>query len=198
MPSFTRVSLIVTLCVGRNLAAQPSFSPSMALLALPSELREEAAIMTYGEDGLFEVLRHGTNDWFCIADRPGDQRFSVECHPPAMRAYLERQSVLRNTVQRAERDSTVMEEMKTGALVLPNAVVSWNIQGTVNERSGVPDSVRIWNELRVPYATARETGLSIEDAGEDPWLMSEGRYSAHIMVRWRYVPWQEFIRSHKR
>ena len=78
MPSFTRVLLLVTLCVGRNLAAQPSFDPSMALLALPSELRQEAAIMTYGEDGLFEVLRHGTNDWFCIADRPGDQRFSAQ------------------------------------------------------------------------------------------------------------------------
>lgn len=160
-----------------------------ALLALPPHRRAGTAIVAYTAEGTFETVREGTNGLFCITDRPDNDRFSVSCHPESMRAYLEFVSQL--TEDPAARNRTLEEVVQSGSVALPAGAHSHLISGTLNPVTGVPDSVTIWSEVALPFATPEETGLDVQDAGEAPYLMSAGRYSAHVMIDTRKAAWQD-------
>src|SRR5688572_4916183 len=51
-----------------------------ALLAAPTEDRENATVYGYSEKGEFIVLRKGTNEMVCLADDPAQQNFNVSCY----------------------------------------------------------------------------------------------------------------------
>jgi Zn ribbon nucleic-acid-binding protein len=162
-----------------------------ALLSLSPDLRETAAVMKYTEDGLLQSVRAGTNGFFCVMDRPGDDRFSVECHPESIRAYVERRQHLYLKGGRALRDSLLAIEVKSGKVNLPTGAISHFISGALNPDTGVPDTVRVWDEIDVPFAEPKTTGHTTENAGAAPWLMSEGTVGAHIMVDYRKVAWTD-------
>jgi len=63
------------------------------------------------------------------------------------------------------------------------------ISGPINAETGVPDSVRVWSEIAVPFAGSEKTGLTLEDAGEAPWMMRPNHYGAHIMIDYSTVAW---------
>ncbi len=177
-----------------NLHGQEAPNLETALLPLPEELRAEATILILTDTREFEVLRAGSNGFFCIADQPGDDRFSVNCHPESLRTFLERRRSY-PADSRAERDSVLTAEILAGLLAVPNGALSWYMQANINEETGVPDEVTVWNELTAPFATTDATGMGTVDAGAVPWLMSAGRYSAHIMVGRRTVVWSELVGS---
>lgn len=162
-----------------------------AVLPLPSNMQSGATVLIYSTDGTLKVLRSGTNGLFCIADNPNDERLSVECHPQSLRAYLERRRQLSLTENSATRDSLLTIEIKAGTLQLPAGAISHFISGTINPQTGVPDSVSVWSEIAVPFAGPETTGLTLENAGEAPWMMRPNHYGAHIMVDYRTVAWAE-------
>ena len=87
-----------------SLHGQQALDLETAVLPLPAELRAEATILILTDTREFEVLRAGSNGFFCIADQPGDDRFSVNCHPGSLRTFLERRRSY-PADSRAERDS---------------------------------------------------------------------------------------------
>lgn len=177
-----------------SLFGQEVASLETAVLPLPEELRADATILIVTESRELKVLREGSNGFFCIADRPGDDRFSVNCHPESLRTFQERRRSYASDA-RAERDSILTADILAGLLAVPSGALSWYMQGDINAETGVPDEVTVWNELTAPFATTEATGMGTEDAGPVPWLMSAGRYSAHIMVGVRTVPWDEVVGS---
>jgi len=160
-----------------------------AVLPLPANLQSDASVVTYTAEGTLRIIRLGTNGFFCIADIPDDQRFSVECHPESMRAYLERRRQLSLTETRTVRDSLLTREIQEGKIELAVGTLSRFISGQINPETGVPDSVRVWSEIAVPFAGPEKTGLTLEDAGEAPWMMRPNQYGAHIMIDYSTVAW---------
>ena len=161
----------------------------MLRLRFCHSLQSDASVVTYTAEGTLRIIRLGTNGFFCIADIPHDQRFSVACHPESMRAYLERRRQLSLTETRTVRDSLLTGEIQEGKLELAVGTLSRFISGQINPETGVPDSVRVWSEIAVPFAGPEKTGLTLEDAGEAPWMMRPNQYGAHIMIDYATVAW---------
>ena len=161
----------------------------LAVLPLPDTLRAEATVLQYS-GGQRTVLRRGTNGLTCVADDPSDQRLSLECYPSSIDGYMHRRRELRaEGVRGSEFRSILGAEVRSGRLFLPTGVMIRNLNGTISATSGVPDSVRVWSEMLVPFGDPLELGIPEFDAGLDPWMMSAGTVGAHVMVRYRSVPW---------
>ena len=82
----TLLSLILIASLPEVGMCQTDVDVETAVLPLPENLQSDASVMTYTAEGTLRIIRLGTNGFFCIADIPDDQRFSVECHPESMRA----------------------------------------------------------------------------------------------------------------
>ena len=164
---------------------------ALAVLPLPDTLRAKATVVQY-EDGVRALLRRGTNGLTCVADQPNDLRLSLVCYPTSIDPYMDRRRELRaEGLRGAEFRAILGAEVRTGQLYLPTGVMIRNVSGPINPDSGVPDSVRVWSEMFVPFADAGELGIPEFDAGLDPWMMSAGTVGAHVMVRYRSVRWDE-------
>ncbi|NND73329.1 MAG: hypothetical protein HKN43_17270 [Rhodothermales bacterium] len=135
----------------------------------------------------------GESRYTCFNDKPGDDRFSVQCHPDTLVPYLTELASFPAGTDRAIRDSVLTARYESGLLDLPSGAISGFISGPVNPLTGTPDSVRVWSEIAIPFATAVTTGLTTANAGEQPWLMSEGRIGAHIMIDYRRVAWADLF-----
>jgi hypothetical protein len=170
-------------------ASQRPDPVATAVLPLPDTLRPGATVIDYEDN---EVLRRGTNGITCLTDRPGDNRLSLLCYPSAVEGYMRRDRQLSAEGIRGNESRAILHaEVKTGALYLPSGVLVRNVSGLLNEATGVPDSARVWSEFLLPFADPTALGIPEFDAGLDPWLMSAGRVDAHVMVRYRWVPWDE-------
>ena len=158
---FTFLSLIIIVVALPEIGiCQTDVGIETAVLPLPANLRSETSVMTYTPGGTLRIIRSGTNGFFCIADNPDDERFSVACHPESMRAYLERRRQLSLNETRTVRDSLLTEEIREGKIELAVGTLSRFISGPINPETGVPDSVRVWSEIAVPFAGPEKTGLT--------------------------------------
>lgn len=188
----TRAVLFVCLLGGISAppaAAQLNDPTATAVLPLPDTLRAGATVVNYSDN---QVLRRGTNGITCRTDRPGDDRLTLLCYPSAVEGYMRRDRELRAEGIRGDEYRAILNaEVKTGELYLPSGTLLRNVSGLLNEATGVPDSTRVWSEFLLPFADPTALGLPEFDVGLDPWLMSAGRVDAHVMVRYRWVPWDE-------
>ena len=138
------LSLIIVASLPEGGFCQTNVDIKTAVLPLPENLQSEASVMTYTPEGTLRTIRPGTNGFFCIADNPDDQRFSVACHPESMRAYLERRRQLSLNETRTVRDSLLTEEILEGKIELAVGTLSRFISGPINPETGVPDSALSW------------------------------------------------------
>ncbi len=160
-----------------------------AVLPLPQDLREGATIIDQTAES---ILRRGSNGFTCLADVPHDDRLSLQCHPSAVEPYMRRGRELSSEgIRGSEQRSVLAAEVRTGRLYLPTGAMLRLISGPINVEVGVPDSVRVWSEFLFPFGTTTELGIPATDQGLDPWMMRPGDVGAHVMVRYRSVPWSE-------
>ena len=171
------------------LAAQLTDPVATAVLPLADTLRAGATVVNYADN---QVLRRGTNGITCLTDRPADNRLSLVCYPSAVEGYMRRgRELSAEGIRGNEYRAILGAEVKTGALYFPSGVLLRNVSGTINDATGVPDSVRVWVEFLLPFADAAALGIPLFDSGLDPWMMSAGTVAAHVMVRYRWVTWDE-------
>ena len=160
-----------------------------ALLPLPASLREGATVIDRPDES---VRRRGSNGLTCLTDVPGNAGLSVQCHPSIIEPYLRRgRELSAEGIRGTELRSILAAEVRTGRLYLPTGAMIRNLSGTINVETGVPDSVRVWSEFLVPFASTIDLGIPDTDQGLDPWMMRPGDVAAHAMVRYRSVPWSE-------
>ena len=199
MRAFVKCFPLLSLIIIGSLPAvgmcQTDVGVETAVLPLSANLQSDASVVTYTSEGTLQIIRAGTNGFFCIADNPEDQRFSVACHPESMRPYLERHRRLSLTETRSVRDSLLTQEIQEGKIELAVGTLSRFISGPINAETGVPDSVRVWSEIAVPFAGPEKTGLTTEDAGEAPWMMRPNHYGAHIMIDYSTVAWGDIKKA---
>ena len=180
--------LVVSAVDSAAQAVKPEAQIAGALAAAPEDRREGATVMGYTDGGELTVLREGTNELFCLADEPGDDRFHVSCYHRSLEPYMARGRALEaEGLDGTERLRIRHEEADAGTLEMPSAPAGlYNLGGESAifdpETGRVEGGHWVWS-IYIPYATEESTGLptSPQLAGA-PWIMRPGTASSHIMV----------------
>ena len=150
-----------------------------AVLALPENLRNQATVIKWKPDFMYDTLRKGTNGLVCY-DRSGfpeQQPFSVECTSVA---NLDRQAQNLKAEALADRTKTqamLADEEKNGTRVKPAFGSVWyHLSGADQEHA------RRHLTIAVPGATAQSLGLPDKPTQNGIWIMNAGTTTAHLMI----------------
>ncbi len=177
-------------------AAAPPIAPPVALtaeqqvasaiLAAPEDRRGGAEVLGYDSQGKLVTLRKGTNDLICLADKPGDPRFSIACYHKDLEPFmargrdLESQGIAGNDRNEKYR----WKEIKEGTLKMPREprmLYVLNGKGFDSATGTITNPSLRW-VLYWPFATAETTGLPTRPRRGEPWLMDAGTAGAHVMI----------------
>ncbi|MGH7477037.1 MAG: hypothetical protein ACRELD_12155 [Longimicrobiales bacterium] len=166
----------------------PEVQIAAAVLPLPAELREAAAVRGYRADAAELVpLRAGSNDMICLADEPGNEVFHVACYHASLEPFMARGRALRaQGMERAAVDTVRFAEAESGALTLPaEPAALYSLTAPIADYDPAANSIRQAQPLYVlytPWATAESLGLTTKYTPGMPWVMSSGLPSSHIMI----------------
>ena len=155
-----------------------------AVLPVPAEMRDGAAVWGYAPDGKLVTLRRGTNDMVCLASDPKAPSFHVACYHRSLEPFMARGRELRSQgVQGGAVDTARFAEVKSGKLTVPThpAMLYSLTGGTYDPASNTVPGARHLYVTYIPFATPATTGLSAKPAGKTPWIMYPGTPKAHIM-----------------
>lgn len=181
---------IALACGGAGAVAQappPEEQIAAAVHAAPADRREGAQVLGWDDSGAVVTLREGSNDLVCLADTPGDERFSVACYHRSLESYMRRGRELRaeGVTDAEERLKRRWEEADAGTLKMPEAPATlYVLSGSGYDAAAdeVTDSYLRF-VVYTPYATAESTGLPAQPIGEGaPWIMFPGTAGSHIMI----------------
>lgn len=160
-----------------------------ALQAAPADRRAGAQVLGYaaeGEKSAVTVLRAGSNDLVCLADKPGDDKFSVACYHQSLEPFMRRGRELEAAgVTGDERQKRRWSEADAGTLAMPKSPATlYVLTGTrFDPASGKVLDPYLRYVVYTPWATQETTGLPLSPPGPGgPWLMFPGTAGAHIMI----------------
>jgi hypothetical protein len=176
-------------------AAAPVSVPSAgqqiasAVLAAPEERRAGAEVLGYAAEGAtvaLKVLRAGTNDIICLADEPGDEKWSVACYHRSLEPFMKRGRELESEgVSGDDRMKRRWAEADAGTLAMPKAPATLYVLSGKGFDSATGKAIDPYLRYVVytPYATQESTGLPLSPPGPGgPWIMFPGTAGAHIMI----------------
>ena len=180
--------LVLTLCYISLAQTIPSktYQIKTAVLAIPENVRAEATVLGYLEDGSFDVLRKGTNNMICLADNPDRAGFSVAGYHKSLDPFMARGRELRAKGKGSEVYETRKKEVTSGKLKLPKGTTLHLYFGDSNEYDAKTNSIKNAHYRYVvymPFATSESTGLPTSPIIPGaPWLMNAGTFKSHIMI----------------
>ncbi|CAN5809517.1 hypothetical protein BH23GEM9_BH23GEM9_37610 [soil metagenome] len=155
-----------------------------AVLALPEPLRAHAEVRGWSGDALV-TLRTGTNGIICLADRTEQEGFAAACYHDSLEPFMERgRELTRQGVAGAERDETRWHEIEAGTLPMPAMAMVYNLRHSTDDFDPAtfdPATAARLHAFYIRGATPESTGVSALPSAE-PWLMSPGTPTAHIMI----------------
>ena len=157
-----------------------------AVLAAPAELRDEAAVLGYS-GGELVTLREGMNQFVCLADRGGDERWSVACYHKDLEPFMARGREMRaEGMSNQERAQKRFAEIEAGTLEMPsNPTSPYVLSGpadSYNAETGDVTGASHRMVVYMPNATGESLGMPTEPADGRPWLMLPGTPGAHVMI----------------
>lgn len=183
-------ALALALGCGTAWAQVPPASQQVAaaLLPMPKELRRDATVLGYAEDGALVKLRKGTGPMVCLASNPKEKQFHVACYHRSLEPFMARGSALRaRGVTGDQVDSVRFAEVRAGKLAMPaQAAMLYSLTGPAGSFDPVTGTAPKATPLFVVYlpnATAASTGLSATPVEDGPWIMFPGTPKAHIMLQ---------------
>ena len=193
MRSLVLYSVAILACwtsVADDTLAQTTIHSSqiaLAVLPLPDEYRDEAAVLGYGSDGIITMVRSGSNELVCIGDDPSDDRFHVACYHVTLEPFMTRGRELRaEGKEREEVKAIRRDEILSGQLAFPEGPVAlYSLSGPLEFLEADVDDLSSLSKLKVlyiPFATPESTGLSSTPVAGEPWLMDAGEPWAHVML----------------
>ncbi len=192
---WTAVALVLGLAgsarAAEPAAPAPATAPAeqqiaSALLAAPEDRRAGAQVLGYDAAGKLGVLRKGTNDVVCLADEPGDDKFSVACYHESLEPFMARGRELEaQGVTGEARMKQRYAEADAGTLAMPKKPAAlYVLSGSRYDaaKNEIADAYLRY-VIYTPYATQESTGLPLDPPGPGgPWLMFPGTAGAHIMI----------------
>ncbi|MEM1246858.1 MAG: hypothetical protein AAGK22_10810 [Acidobacteriota bacterium] len=177
--------LLLVAAMPLGAAESKSVQIAAASSAAPEESRDGARVLGYDADGKVTELRAGSNELVCLADKPGDDRYSVACYHEDLEPYMARgRELIDQGVTGAERNEIRWKEIEEGKLAIsrePRTLYVMTGDGYDEAAGAVANSYLRW-VVYVPFATTESTGLSAKAGSSKPWLMFPGTAGAHIMI----------------
>ncbi len=156
-----------------------------AVQAAPDERRAEATVLGYDAAGALLTLRKGTNDLVCLADKPGDEAFSVACYHRDLEPFMARgRELLARGVTGEDREKMRWKEIEDGKLTMPREPRTLYVltgSGFDATAGKVANPYLRW-VIYWPFATPGSSGLSTKPTPGAPWLMFPGTAGAHVMI----------------
>jgi len=158
-----------------------------AVLALPSEYRDDARVLGYhaGNSQLVS-LREGKGPFTCLATSPTDPRFHVACYHESLEPFMARGRALRaQGVPDNKVDTVRFAEVKSGKIAMPKQAALYQLfgpPGSFDPATGTVKGVTPLFIIYMPGATAASTGLSPKPSDSAPWIMFPGTPKAHLML----------------
>jgi hypothetical protein len=169
----------------REAVKPASWQIASAVLAVPEPLREGAEVRGWTADGGLTVLRPGTNDIICLADRADQDGFAAACYHASLEPFMERGRVLtRQGVAGAARDEMRWREIEDGTLPMPAMAMVYNLRYATDDFDPAtfdPATAARLHAFYIRGATPESTGVTAQP-GDAPWLMQAGTPTAHIMI----------------
>lgn len=157
-----------------------------ALQAAPEDRRAGAQVLGYDHTGKVAEIRAGTNDLICLADKPGDDKFSVSCYHASLEPFMKRGRELEaEGVSGDERLKRRYLEADAGMLKMPQKPATlYVLTGTAfDAATGTVSDPYLRYVIYTPWATQESTGLPLSPPGPGgPWIMFPGTAGAHIMI----------------
>ncbi len=187
---FVFVGVSLTMSAGSATAEVPDqeLQISGAVSAAPEDRRDGATVMGYSNGGDLKVLREGSNELICLADKPGDDRFHATCYHESLEAYMARGRELRAEGKEGPETLELRhQEADAGKLEMPSTPATiYNLGGPAEIFDPATGEISggnwVW-AVYIPYATEESTGLPTSpQAPGAPWIMRPGTASSHIMV----------------
>lgn len=167
-------------------AEAPSAAEQIAasVHAAPEALRSDATVLGYDSSGELVVLRDGANELHCLADKPGDDSFSVACYHKDLEPFMARGRELSEQGYKGrERHEIRWKDVDEGRISMPREGRMLYVltgQGYDQAKDQVVERYLRW-VIYLPYATPESTGIP-PDPGNAPWLMYPGTAGAHVMI----------------
>jgi len=157
-----------------------------ALLPLPAQMRDSAAVLGYSRAGELGELRQGSNGMICLADDPKIPAFHVACYHASMEPFMARGRALRKSgVADSLVDTVRYKEVGEGTLKMPEHPASlFSLSapaGSWNPETNEVTAGRPLYVVYIPGATEASTGIPTTPQVGTPWLMFPGTPKAHIM-----------------
>lgn len=159
-----------------------------ALLAVPADKRDGAAIYGYSPAKEIVLLRKGTNELICLADDPAQDGFSAACYHKELEPFMQRGRDLKKQGKSVQETFNIREtEVKAGKLTMPKQPATLFVYSATKENynstTGEVKDGYMRYVVYIPYATAESTGLPLKPEGPGmPWIMHPGTHGAHIMI----------------
>jgi hypothetical protein len=179
---------IVLFCVA-SLASAAEAPPAAwqiktAVLAAPAAERAGATVLGYDAAGLVTTLRPGSNNFICLSDDPKQKGFSVACYHKDLDPFMARGRALAAQGKNAVEIFKIREdEVKSGALRMPDKSILNVTTGKVDEATGEVTELYTRYVIYIPYATVESTGIPLAPIADGaPWIMNPGTHRAHIMI----------------
>ena len=169
-------------------AALPTVEQQVAaaVLPLPKDMRDGAAVMGYRTKDKLEMLRPGRNSMICLALFAVRDDFHVACYHNSLEPFMARGRELRaQGVKGDDVDSVRFREVKSGKLKMPRQAALYSLTGPKSSWDPATGAVKGATALGVVYmpgATAESVGLSTNPSKTGAWMMYPGTPKAHIMI----------------
>ena len=152
-----------------------------AVSPLPEELRADATVYTYDDNGNRVTLKVGSNHVECA---PTDEEGFTRCGSVSQRSRRDLQAKL--SAQGLEGEDLQMEMQKAEN----EGRIPARVFGTMAyRRFDTPDRIQYLFVISMPNATAEQLGMptgfqrdnALQGKGT-PWMMRSGTYGAHVMI----------------
>ena len=166
----------------------PEVQIKTAVLPAPEEDKDGAMVYGFNEDGMFVVLREGSNNLVCLADDPNKEGISVSCYSKKLEPFMARGRQLTAEGKDAKEKREIRgQEVASGKLMMPSEpsmmYIYFGEDKNYNPQTGELEDGNFRYVIYTPFATTESTGLPDKPHAKGmPWLMDPGTHRAHIMV----------------
>ena len=160
---------------------QPADKIEQALIPLPEDLRTDAGVFEYDEDGNRIVLREGSNHVEC---QTLDENGFNWCYPIASAARRDYQAILSaQDLSREEVQAAMLEAEENGD------VDPWQAGSMIYRTYNQGDRIQLLWVVLLPNMNSADTAMSLESQRDPslagmgrPWMMRDGTPGAHLMI----------------
>ena len=169
------------LCATGAVAQTEQATIDKALSPLPMDLRADATVYTYDDEGNRVTLKVGSNHVEC---QPTDEEGFTRCGPVSQRARRDLQAKLSAKGMEGEELQMALQRAEDAGDIPPRQFGALSYR-----RFDTADRIQYLFVVSLPNATAEQLGMptgSQRDnslAGQGtPWMMRSGTSGAHLMI----------------